>query len=78
LELHQSFQVVISTLDDQLNFKLRARAVRQQLAKVGERDIYHVGLEFEHPSEELRLRTNDLIREMAVSNPAKTEKKAAT
>ena len=78
LELHQSFQVVISTFDDLLNFKLRARAVRQQIVKAGNRDIYHVGLEFEHPSEDLRQRTNDLIREMAVSNPAKTEKKAAT
>ncbi len=76
LELYQSFQVVISTFDDRLSFKLRACAVRQQLVTVGNRDIYHVGLEFEHPSEELRERTNELIREMAIVNPAKTEKKA--
>ncbi len=75
LELHRSFQFVISTFDDRLSFKLRARAVRQQPVRVGNRDIYHVGLEFEHPSEELRYRTNELIQELAIFNPMKTEKK---
>ena len=71
LDLQQSFQVVISTLDDKLSFKLRARAVRQDLISVGDTEIYHVGLEFEHPSDELRDRTSELIREMATANPAK-------
>ena len=78
LELHQSFQVIIGTLDDSLNFKLRAYAVRQKLVSIGGTDIYHVGLEFEHPSEELRQRTNELIREMAVINTAKTIEMAET
>jgi c-di-GMP-binding flagellar brake protein YcgR len=78
LELDQSFQVVISTLDDRLSFKLRARAIRQQLVSIGDTHIYHVGLEFEHPSEELWYRTNELIREMAAVNPAKSDKKDST
>jgi hypothetical protein len=78
LELHQSFQFAISTLDDRLSFKLRARAVRQQPVRIGERDIYHVGLEFQHPTEELRLRTNELIREMAIINPVKSNNETLT
>ncbi len=71
LELDQSFQAVISTLDERCSLKLRARVVHQEPIKVGNSEIYHVGLKFEHPSEELRDRTNELIREMAALNPAK-------
>jgi c-di-GMP-binding flagellar brake protein YcgR len=69
LELNQSFPVIISTLDDRLSFKLRAHAVRQKLTTVGGRELYHVGLEFEHPTEELRDRTTELIREIASMAP---------
>ena len=78
LELHHSFQFFISTLDDRLVFKLRARAVRQRPIKIGDRDLYNVGLEFQHPSEELRFRTKELIREMAIINPVKTNLEALT
>jgi len=67
LELNRSFPVVISTTDDKLSFKLRAHAVRQRILVVGDKEVYHVGLKFEHPPEELRDRTNELIREMALS-----------
>jgi len=76
LELDQSFQAVISTLDERCSLKLRARVVHQEPVSLGHTEIYHVGLKFEHPSEELRDRTNELIREMAAMNPAKNTKNA--
>jgi c-di-GMP-binding flagellar brake protein YcgR len=76
LELDQSFQAVISTLDERCSLKLRARVVHQEPVSLGNTEIYHVGLKFEHPSEELRDRTNELIREMAAMNPAKNTNNA--
>jgi c-di-GMP-binding flagellar brake protein YcgR len=67
LEIGQSFQAVISTLDAGCSLKLRARVVRQEPAKMGQLEIYHVGLKFEHPTEDLNERIKELIREMAIS-----------
>ena len=65
LEIGQSFQAVVSTLDERCTIKLRARVVRQESLKLGESEVYEVGLEFEHPSSELKERANELIQEMA-------------
>ena len=65
LQLGQSFQAVVSTLDESCTLKLCARVVHQEPVKIGNVELYHVGLEFEHPSEELRKRTRELILEMA-------------
>ena len=65
LQIGQSLQAVISTLDERCSLKLRARVVRQKPIQIGRAEFYHVGLKFEHPTEELNERTNELIRRMA-------------
>jgi c-di-GMP-binding flagellar brake protein YcgR len=65
LQIGQSLQAVISTLDESCYLKLRARVVRQEPLKLGKMDVYRVGLKFEHPTEELQRRTAELIRKMA-------------
>ena len=52
---------MISTLDEKCSLKLRARVVRQKPVKLVAGEFYHVGLKFEHPTEELRKRIKDLI-----------------
>lgn len=65
LQLGQSFQAVISTFDESCSLKLRARVVHQEPINLGHTELYHVGLKFEHPSDELSERTAELIREIA-------------
>lgn len=67
LQIGQSLQAVISTLDDSFQLKLRARVVRQEPIKFGNREVYQVGLKFEHPSSELKKRTSELISNMATT-----------
>ena len=72
LQVGQSFQAVVSTMDERCSLKLRARVVHQEPISLGSTEVYHVGLKFEHPTEELRNRTNELIREMAAMSPSRT------
>jgi Tfp pilus assembly protein PilZ len=65
VQIGQSLQIVISTLDESCSLKLRARVVRQEPLKLRSTVVYRVGLKFEHPSEELKKRTNELISKMA-------------
>lgn len=65
VQIGQSLQIVISTLDESCKLKLRARVVRQDTMKLPTMVLYRVGLKFEHPSEELKKRTNELISKMA-------------
>jgi c-di-GMP-binding flagellar brake protein YcgR len=65
LQIGQSLQAVISTLDGSFSLKLRARVVRQDSRKFGNVEFYNAGLKFEHPSEELYELTRDLVRSMA-------------
>jgi c-di-GMP-binding flagellar brake protein YcgR len=67
LQIGQSLQAVISTFDEDYTLKLRARVVRQEPIKMGKTELYHAGLKFEHPSEELNQLTRELVRKMAVS-----------
>ena len=69
LQLGHSFQAVISTFDERCSLKLRARVVHQKPIKLGQTEVFQVGLEFEHPPEELRDRINELVREMATMKP---------
>ncbi|MAT94782.1 MAG: hypothetical protein CME59_19595 [Halioglobus sp.] len=62
MQLGQSLQAEISTLDDACHLKLRARVVRQEAVTMGNMEVYHVGLKFEHPAEELQALTGDLLR----------------
>lgn len=65
LTMGQSIQTVISTLDDRCSLKLRARVVRQKPVKLPNGEFYQVGLKFEHPTEELRRRVQDLVAQAA-------------
>jgi c-di-GMP-binding flagellar brake protein YcgR len=67
VRIGQSLQIVISTLDESCCLKLRARVVRQESVKLRSTEVYRVGLKFEHPSEELKKRTNELISKMAAT-----------
>ena len=65
LQIGQSLQTVISALDTDCALKLRARVVRQEQRRMGYSKVYKVGLKFEHPTEELQKRTNELIRALS-------------
>ena len=74
LQVGQSLQAVIGTLDGTRSLKLRARVVRQNTQKLGNVELYHAGLKFEHPSEELNELTNELIRQMATLKNTRTDR----
>lgn len=70
LPVGQSLQTVISTLDEKCSLKLRARVVRQKPVKLQAGKFYHVGLKFEHPTEELSRRVQELIAKAATQRNA--------
>ncbi|MEZ5501696.1 MAG: PilZ domain-containing protein [Halioglobus sp.] len=65
VQIGQSLQIVISTLNESCSLKLRARVVRQEPLRLRGMEVYRVGLKFEHPTEELKKRTGELISKMA-------------
>lgn len=65
LEIGQSLESVISTLNGDCTLKLRARVVRLEPVKMGKTTLYHAGLKFEHPSRELNALTRELIVQLA-------------
>lgn len=65
LQIGQSLEAVISTLDGACTLKLRARVVRLEPIKMGKVELYNVGLKFEHPSRELNNLTRELIVQLA-------------
>jgi len=65
VQIGQSLQIVISTLNESCYLKLRARVVRQEQLKVRTMLVYRVGLKFEHPTDELKKRTSELIAKLA-------------
>lgn len=67
LQIGQSLQAVISTFDEGYTLKLRARVVRQETIKMGKAELYHAGLKFEHPSEELNELTQELVSKMVAN-----------
>lgn len=67
LKIGQSLQAVVSTFDEAHTLKLRARVVRQESITMGSTELYHAGLKFEHPSEELDQLTRDLLNQMIVN-----------
>lgn len=67
LQIGQSLQAVISTLDETCSLKLRARVVRQREMKGTRTECYRIGLKFEHPTTELKKRTQELIGKMAAT-----------
>jgi c-di-GMP-binding flagellar brake protein YcgR len=65
LQIGQSLQIVISTLDESCSLKLRARVVRQEPLRMRATRVFRVGLKFEHPSDELKKRTDELVSKMS-------------
>jgi len=65
LQIGQSLEAVISTLDEGCTLKLRARVVRLEPVKMGNIELYQAGLKFEHPSRELNNLTRELIVQLA-------------
>ena len=65
LQIGQSLEAVISTLDECCTLKLRARVVRLEPIKMGKITLYQAGLKFEHPSRELNNLTRELIVQLA-------------
>ncbi len=65
LQIGQSLEAVISTLDEGCTLKLRARVVRLEPVKMGNIELYNAGLKFEHPSRELNNLTRELITQLA-------------
>lgn len=70
LQIGQSLQAVISTFDDNYTLKLRARVVRQEPISMGKVELYHAGLRFEHPSEELDKLTREMLGRLVASGRA--------
>ena len=65
LQIGQSLESLISTIDGGFTLKLRARVVRLEPVKMGNITLYHAGLKFEHPSQQLHKLTRELIAQMA-------------
>jgi c-di-GMP-binding flagellar brake protein YcgR len=68
MELNESLQVSISTTDDRCQLVLRARVVRQQVLDASNMRMYRVGLEFEHPSDDIKHRVSEIIHNLASVN----------
>lgn len=65
IQIGQSLETMISTMDGGFNLKLRARVVRVEPVKMGSVVLYQAGLKFEHPSKELNSLTRELIAQLA-------------
>ncbi len=65
LQIGQSLESVISTVDGKFSLKLRARVVRLDPIKMGNISLYQAGLKFEHPPRELSQLARELIEQMA-------------
>ena len=70
MELNQSLLAVISSTDEKCQLLLRARVVRQQEIESSSFKIYRVGLEFEHPTEDLKDKVKQLIQTIASARPS--------
>ncbi len=72
MELNQSLLAVISTTDEKYQLLLRARVVRQRELDSTNIKLFRVGLEFEHPTEDLKDQVKKLIQKMASANTTVT------
>lgn len=70
LQIGQSLQTVISTLDGTGSLTLRARVVRQDPIKLGRVEVYRAGLKFEHHPDDIKERITDLLSNMAAAKNA--------
>lgn len=70
MDVGQSLLVAISTTGEESELLLRARVVRQQEVFFSELQMYRIGLEFEHPTNDVKKHVSELIRMIATANPA--------
>jgi c-di-GMP-binding flagellar brake protein YcgR len=70
LELNQSLLISLSCADTPLTLALRARVLHQTAIEEGGMTIYRVGLQFEHPTEQLRERVCLVLQELALLRPS--------
>lgn len=68
-EIGDSIQISLSSSDTPFGLNLRARVVHQSLLEEHGMDMYRVGLQFEHPSPQLRERISAVLHELAVMSP---------
>lgn len=70
VDMAQSVQVVIKTTQSRGYLMLRARPVLQELAwgaGTSSIDMYRIGLQFEHPIDDLKARMDSILQEMGES-----------
>ncbi len=73
LELNQSLLISLSSADAPCALNLRARVVHQSLVEESGFEMYRVGLQFEHPSPELRASVAEMLRQLATLRPELAE-----
>ncbi len=76
LEINQSLALSLSSADTPLHLSLRARVVNQTAQTEGGLTMYRVGLQFEHPTEQLRQRLDAVMRQLALLRPSFLEERA--
>ena len=68
-EIGDSIQISLSSADTPFGLNLRARVVHQSLLNEHGMEMYRVGLQFEHPSPQLRERIDAVLYELAIMPP---------
>lgn len=68
-EIGDSIQISLSSADTPFGLNLRARVVHQKLLEEHGMDMYRVGLQFEHPTPQLRERISAVLYELATMSP---------
>ena len=69
LEIDQSLLVSLSSADTPFGLNLRARVRHQKLIEGTGIEMYRVGLQFEHPNEQLHERITAVVEELALMRP---------
>jgi len=65
LEINQSLLVKLSSTDTPFNLNLRARVMHQTMVGSADFAMYRVGMQFEHPNEQLKQRVAAVIEQLA-------------
>lgn len=70
LEINQSLLIHLSSTDSPFHLNLRARVMHQTMIGSDRFAMYRVGVQFEHPDEQLRQRVSAVIGQLATLRPA--------
>jgi c-di-GMP-binding flagellar brake protein YcgR len=69
LEIDQSLLISLTSTGTDLGLNLRARVVHQTRIEEGGMEMYRIGLQFEHPTEQVRERVNAVVQQLATLRP---------